>query len=112
MLCVNGYEHVLKMSFHQMFEHMKNYEELLRKISTWLRPWKEGKESYLFVHIFCHKTTPYHFEEGDGWMAKTFFTGGTMASHDLFVRRIFYLPLAQPRSIYLVIIGNIVVLPE
>lgn len=64
---------------------MKNYEVLLRKISTWLRPWSDERESYLFVHIFCHRTTPYHFEEGDGWMAKTFFSGGTMPSHDLFV---------------------------
>lgn len=93
-----------------MFEHMKNYEALFRKISTWLKPESpaEGRESLLFVHIFCHKDTPYHFEEGDGWMAQTFFsgmyaqpsrsfppsiglihvihTGGTMPSHDLFVR--------------------------
>lgn len=85
-----------------MFEHMKNYEVLLRKVSTWLRP-RAGStttsdekstkgeisevtdESLLFVHIFCHKTTPYHFEEDDGWMAQTFFSGGTMPSHDLLV---------------------------
>ncbi|KAH8119005.1 S-adenosyl-L-methionine-dependent methyltransferase, partial [Phellopilus nigrolimitatus] len=71
----------------KMFEHMKNYEALLRKVSTWLRPKSEDSdaESLLFVHIFCHKTTPYHFEENDGWMAKTFFSGGTMPSHDLFL---------------------------
>jgi cyclopropane-fatty-acyl-phospholipid synthase len=34
----------------EMFEHMRNYHELLRRISTWLRP--AGK---LFVHIFCHR---------------------------------------------------------
>jgi len=60
----------------EMFEHMKNYEELLEKISTWIKP--EGK---LFVHIFTHKWKPYHFK--DDWMAKTFFTGGTMPSHSL-----------------------------
>jgi cyclopropane fatty-acyl-phospholipid synthase-like methyltransferase len=43
----------------EMFEHMKNYEYLLKKISMWLKP--GGK---LFVHIFCHKSTPYDMEEG------------------------------------------------
>lgn len=41
----------------EMFEHMKNYAELMRRISTWLRP-----GGALFVHIFCHKSTAYHFE--------------------------------------------------
>ena len=64
-----------------MFEHMKNYELLLRKIASWLRPFLASSEipddsgPLLFVHIFCHKTMPYHFEENDGWMAQTFFTG-------------------------------------
>ena len=43
----------------EMFEHMKNYEFLLKKVSIWLRP--DGK---LFVHIFCHKSDPYDMEEG------------------------------------------------
>merc|ERR1712002_819178 len=60
----------------EMFEHMKNYEKLLEKVSTWIKP--EGK---LFVHIFTHKWKPYHFK--DDWMAKTFFIGGTMPSHSL-----------------------------
>ncbi|KAF9269325.1 S-adenosyl-L-methionine-dependent methyltransferase [Marasmius fiardii PR-910] len=64
----------------EMFEHMKNYQTLLKKISTWLK----SQDSLLFIHIFCHITTPYHFEEGDGWMAKNFFSGGTMPSFDLF----------------------------
>lgn len=62
---------------YQMFEHMKNYEILLNKVSTWLRPKSkpEDDDALLFIHIFCHRTTPYHFEEGDGWMARNFFSG-------------------------------------
>ncbi|KAG6375549.1 S-adenosyl-L-methionine-dependent methyltransferase [Boletus reticuloceps] len=71
----------------EMFEHMKNYELLLRKVASWLRPYRsddpDDSGPLLFVHIFCHKTTPYHFEESDGWMAQMFFAGGTMPSHDL-----------------------------
>ncbi|KAF9527358.1 S-adenosyl-L-methionine-dependent methyltransferase [Crepidotus variabilis] len=85
----------------EMFEHMKNYEALLKKVSNWLKPRSKDDdsqaddltrddnatyagESLLFIHIFCHRTTPYHFVEDDGWMAKNFFSGGTMPSHDLF----------------------------
>ena len=43
------------------------------------KPKKDKKdpndESLLFIHIFCHRTTPYHFVEDDGWMAKNFFSG-------------------------------------
>ena len=60
-----------------MFEHMKNYKMLMTKVASWLRPKAsaESAESLFFVHIFCHRTTPYHFEQNDGWMAQTFFTG-------------------------------------
>ena len=57
-----------------MFEHMKNYKLLMSKVASWLRP-NTAEDSLFFVHIFCHRTTPYHFEEGDGWMSQTFFSG-------------------------------------
>jgi cyclopropane-fatty-acyl-phospholipid synthase len=65
----------------EMFEHLRNYEELFKRISVWLKP--QGK---LFVHIFTHKNFSYFFEtEGDdNWMGKYFFTGGQMPSHHLF----------------------------
>jgi cyclopropane-fatty-acyl-phospholipid synthase len=64
----------------EMFEHMKNYQELMARISRWLRP-----GGLLFVHIFTHRTLAYHFVSRDStdWMARYFFTGGQMPSHRL-----------------------------
>ncbi|KAJ4769826.1 (S)-coclaurine N-methyltransferase [Rhynchospora pubera] len=64
----------------EMFEHMKNYKELLKKISGWMKP-----DGLLFVHYFCHKTFAYHFEDKneDDWITRYFFTGGTMPSANL-----------------------------
>jgi cyclopropane-fatty-acyl-phospholipid synthase len=42
-----------------MFEHMKNYEKLMEKVSNWLSP--GGK---IFIHIFTHKKFAYHFQKG------------------------------------------------
>jgi cyclopropane-fatty-acyl-phospholipid synthase len=63
----------------EMFEHMRNYDSLLNKVASWLKP--DGK---LFVHIFCHRYLAYPFETqgDDNWMGKYFFTGGLMPARD------------------------------
>ncbi|WP_020406044.1 SAM-dependent methyltransferase [Hahella ganghwensis] len=79
-------ELVLEQSFDrvvsvEMFEHVRNYQQLFRNIQGWLK--QDGK---LFVHIFCHRRLLYPFEtEGEkNWMGRYFFTGGLMPSADTF----------------------------
>ncbi len=64
----------------EMFEHMANWEGLLARVRSWMKP--DGR---LFIHVFTHKTTPYRFDIGDqaDWIAQHFFAGGVMPSHGL-----------------------------
>jgi cyclopropane-fatty-acyl-phospholipid synthase len=63
----------------EMFEHMRNWRELLRRVRGWLTP--DGRA---FIHVFSHRTTPYLFT--GTWAAARFFTAGLMPSHDLMLR--------------------------
>jgi cyclopropane-fatty-acyl-phospholipid synthase len=63
----------------EMFEHMRNWHELLLRVSTWLTP--DGRA---FVHVFSHRTLPYLFT--GTWAAERFFTAGVMPSHGLLPR--------------------------
>ena len=67
----------------EMFEHMRNYGELFRRINQWLVP-----DGQFFMHIFCHRTTPYEYvDKGPAdWMSRHFFSGGIMPSADLPMR--------------------------
>jgi cyclopropane-fatty-acyl-phospholipid synthase len=77
LLLERRFERVISI---EMFEHMKNYEALMRRIAGMLKP-----AGMLFVHIFCHREFAYEFDVRDSgdWMAQTYFSGGTMPSDDL-----------------------------
>ena len=64
----------------EMLEHARNYESLFKRISSWMHD-----DAKMFVHVFSHRRFAYGYDASNPkeWMAREFFTGGIMPSHDL-----------------------------
>lgn len=64
----------------EMFEHMRNWHQLLQHIDSWLLP-----NGALFIHIFVHRELAYLFDGKGGvnWMSEHFFKEGMMPAEQL-----------------------------
>ena len=75
--CDRQYDRIVSV---EMFEHMRNWPELFRRLSGWLKD--DGR---FFMHIFVHREIAYLFNDsGDvNWMTEHFFKEGMMPSESL-----------------------------
>jgi cyclopropane-fatty-acyl-phospholipid synthase len=64
----------------EMFEHMANWQPLLRRLRDCLEP-----DGAMFMHVFANKHASYRFmvENKDDWIAQHYFSGGIMPSRGL-----------------------------
>jgi cyclopropane-fatty-acyl-phospholipid synthase len=64
----------------EMFEHMTNWQPLLRRMRDCLAP-----DGFMFMHVFANRHASYRFmvENKDDWIAQHYFTGGIMPSRAL-----------------------------
>jgi cyclopropane-fatty-acyl-phospholipid synthase len=60
----------------EMVEHVRNHRALNERVAAHLAP-----DGAFFVHHFAHRRFAYAFDRS--WMARRFFSAGTMPSHDL-----------------------------
>jgi cyclopropane-fatty-acyl-phospholipid synthase len=67
----------------EMLEHVRNHPALLDRVRAHLE-----HDATAFVHVFAHRTLFWELaDRGAGdWMARHFFTGGIMPSHEQFDR--------------------------
>lgn len=65
----------------EMLEHVRNHRRLFVDLAELLRP-----DGAVYLHVFAHRNRfwPFSDEGTANWMARYFFTGGIMPSHDLF----------------------------
>ncbi len=65
----------------EMLEHVRNHGRLFGVLADML-----GPGGALYTHVFAHRNLfwPFTDEGSANWMARNFFTGGIMPSHDLF----------------------------
>ena len=57
MLCCSSTDLQTQSTVHDVGPLCGWQQVLLRKVAGWLKPGGQ-----VFIHIFCHKTVPYHFE--------------------------------------------------